>query len=339
MISTVKPYGVGRLMLLGLFVACGSQVACEGARGIHYRPDCGYVLTGGASLRLIRPDDDLRTLRLHEVASGEASVVFRDDSTLRGVSLSHSCRRIAYTQYNPESKKLDLHIVSTSGEREMTVKSVFRYQWGQDEDGADLIAYIVQSDREALESLGTWLLNVDTGERTQLLEEGYDLAWAPHDRSYYVWNIFGDGDGASEVQRYNLRSGKLENTPYRGLHFSPEGTYYVSPQGEGEDLKIYLRATNDVAIADIFKLLNTTYLADPVWLNDSTILISSYPPMGIPWKIANLATGQAWEVKEDLVGFADSDGKELLVLIGGSIEKRRFEECATLIIPTEVEDE
>jgi len=320
----------------GLLLLSAPCAAGELQWGHHIRSDCGLAVTAESALRVTQQPGDGRTVTLHDISSGRSRTVIREDLQNYEVMLSPSCRYIAYRTYDPKTESADLHVVTLTGEKLVSRQNVFRHFWGKGYDGEEIIAYIAGT---RWDSQGTWLVNVETGVSRKVFEEGHDLDWSPFDRSFYVWNVIARGD-FSEVQRVDTKTWESTNTPFHGIHFSPGGTYYFSFVPDGDGFRLFRREFNEsVPYEFVDEQGREMVFRKPIWIDDSKMVIGSDRIRKIACRIIDAATGQVWEVKEDVVGFADSDGKELLVLVDGTIEKRRFEDCATLIVPAADEDD
>jgi len=78
------------------------------------------------------------------------------------------------------------------------------------------------------DEMGLWLydFNKKTKKKIDTLGLGVmDINWSEHDGNIYVYG--------NKVYRYNVKSGKTEIVPYKGIYFSPDGKYYIFAPSEG----------------------------------------------------------------------------------------------------------
>ena len=67
---------------------------------------------------------------------------------------------------------------------------------------------------------GAWLYDFNTKEKKHLKLGVVDINWSAHDGNIYSTN-------GIDVYRYNVKTGKIEATPYHGILFSPDGKYNI----------------------------------------------------------------------------------------------------------------
>jgi len=85
---------------------------------------------------------------------------------------------------------------------------------------------------------------------------GIEISWARHDGNIYIH----DFDYGAGNYRYNVHSGKSEPVNYKGIDFSPDGTYYLGDWRAETNTRprLYLTATNE----DLTERLSTRFGAD-----------------------------------------------------------------------------
>ncbi|MCD6249475.1 MAG: PD40 domain-containing protein [candidate division Zixibacteria bacterium] len=115
------------------------------------------------------------------------------------------------------------------------------------------IAYITGTYREGpvFRADGALVLDVETGDKIQIIKDfphqsvsgcpgvGYSLNWATHDGNIYIQ----DATPCGGNYMYNTQSGKTVAVPYKGIHFSPDGKYYLAIIPEDGNY-LYETATN-----------------------------------------------------------------------------------------------
>jgi hypothetical protein len=311
--------------------------------GYQLRLQCSQIITGGLEFGTVFSDYDGESIGIQNLENGVVDTVLKD-RPVRDVQLSQSCRWITYCKFDQESSKSEVRIMTRSGQYVQTLTDARFYAWGTDVVGADCIVYIVGEDSnresEGYQSRGTWLLNMASGEKSQIHPRGQELAWAEFDRSFYIGDWPNNTPPDSKVERYNMKTKKLEETPYHGIDFSTKGTYYHTRSYEGEGLSIYVRATNEEITNRYSLMLDSYFNGSPnTWLNDSMIVFGSYARMNVKNRIVDFERAEGWEVAEETVGFTDTGKKHLLTLVDGKLVKRKFEDVAKLIYPLPDEEQ
>jgi WD40 repeat protein len=66
-----------------------------------------------------------------------------------------------------------------------------------------------------------------------------EINWAEFDNNLYVWDY-------RKVYRVDFEKKELILTEYKGINFSPDGSFYYDSTGEGEEGRLYRRETNEV---------------------------------------------------------------------------------------------
>ena len=157
--------------------------------------------------------------------------------------------------YSTELPKNHMVFTDTAGKEIARLdEDVRRYSWSP---GGQKIAYITGTYYEGgvgFMVTGVGVFDLRSGAKTAInrthphpsLKDyeggGYEIYWAPHDSSIYIED-FGYVGGS---YRYDTKTGKTEQIPYLSVNLSPDGRYYIGPQGEGYDsLQLYRTATND----------------------------------------------------------------------------------------------
>lgn len=308
--------------------------------GYQLRAGCGTLVTGGSDYNG-GGTNAKNEIVLHNAQTGTKETVRRLDESFIDIQLSQSCKLISVCEVGEGLEKYTTRLLSSAGAEVRTLHGARYSEWGIDSSGTEYIAYIVgdYKEFEGVVSKGTWLLNMENGEQRQIHARGYGLAWAEFDQCFYIADASGDGSSILKVQRYDLTTKTLEETPYHGVGFSTKGTYYHTRTDSPSEFKVYLRGTNENITGRYSTMFERYFNGDPsCWLNDHMIVFPSYIP-GESSRIIDLERTQAWEVPERLLGFADKDEKSLLILDDGSIVTRRFEDVAKLIYPVPTEDQ
>jgi WD40 repeat protein len=294
------------------------------------------MVTGGSTYHSIFPECSEKEIDVHDIQRGKKETIRSAMEPFQDIQLSLSCSWISLYQPDVSTLKDSIHIIARSGDDERVLADGRFSAWGKDSSGADCLAYIVgdYSELTGFESKGTWLLNMDSGEQRQIHSRGEDLAWAEYDQSFYIAD-FSDGPlTMPKVQRYNSTRKRLEDTPYHGVDFSPNGTYYLSRSYEGSGIKVYLRASNKDVTGQYISMLNRYFNGNPnFWLSSSMIVFSSNRVNKIKNRIIDFDQSEAWEVQEEVIGFADKEETQLLTLVDGKVVTRKFEDVAKLIYP------
>lgn len=119
---------------------------------------------------------------------------------------------------------------------------------------------------------GVWIYNFATRSKTKLDITGHLLAWPSFDGNLYIEKSYHAGN----IYRYDPRSGKIEQTSYTGLNFSPNGKYYLTEKREDDGFYLYQREPHSYMEATdrrIKEIANSMGLA--LWLPDGNSLLLS----------------------------------------------------------------
>jgi hypothetical protein len=129
----------------------------------------------------------------------------------------------------------------------LEARRVRDYAWSP--DGANLVLCVGDPGKTAQDDFvmtGVFRLNVATSEKAQIFgANGRWAAWARFDGAIYILEAPpGIVPDEHRVWRYILRSGSLELTPHRGIHFSPSGAYYYRGNTYCGDVGLFETSTD-----------------------------------------------------------------------------------------------
>lgn len=323
-----------RLCALCFWVLPFIPVAAQGP-GIEFSKPCGLVVMGGSLFQHATQDRSENAIYIQPLG-GERRAIYTPNAGFGDMSLSPSCRLVAFLEDNGEDEGYDLKLVSLEGREEMTIPNVQTYTWGGTEATGDLIAYTTGTDYEGglgFLPKGTWLLDVRTKSRHEIHPGGFYAAWSVFDRSFYIWQLhFVNVEPNTEVQRYNVQRKELERTPYKGIYFSPDGRYFYNPPFDGGPFQVFTREDN-AEITEQHPGLLDRNMWPGGWISASHFVDAGYAPNKVKCRIIDLATAQKWEVEGEAIGFADKEKKNLLLLVDGKVVQRSFSEVATQTYP------
>ncbi len=139
-------------------------------------------------------------------------------------------------------------------------EDVREFSWSPD---GEEIAYITGTYYEGgvgFKTTGVYIFDLKDGSKNQIVKEfthptikdyeggGYDLNWAVHDSNIYIQEF----DYLGGNYMYNSKTGRTEKVPYKGVHFSPDGNYYLALPSE-DFPRLYV-STNNREITEQVKL-------------------------------------------------------------------------------------
>ncbi len=149
--------------------------------------------------------------------------------------------------------KNELVIIDTTGTVvRQTHDDVQKCVWSP--DGRKL-AYITGAYSEegfGFKPNGIYILDIESGITAQVTKEfphpsqqgnpggGYDLNWAAFDSNLYIQEY--PSAGGNYV--YKPSTGKTYPVPYKGIHFSPDGKFYLALSSE-EDPHLYITSSSE----------------------------------------------------------------------------------------------
>lgn len=197
--------------------------------------------------------DDPRHIYIADRETGEKRLIYRSPkSYVDRISLSPNRRLISAIE--PEdSVRNRMVIIDPQGKILYSIDDdVRRYVWSPD---GSQIAYIAGTYYEGgvgFKTTGVYIFDLEDGGKKQITKDfphpalqdfeggGYDLNWALHDSNLYVQEFEPLGGN----YRYNTKTGKTERVPYKGIHFSPDGKYYLALSSEDHP-RLYVSSTNE----------------------------------------------------------------------------------------------
>jgi len=208
----------------------------------------------------------------------------KDVIGFRGFHLSPCGRYIAVIEttrgFTPEGKhdfevlpKNSMVIIDTSGSVLYSLdEDVRKIVWSPD---GNKIAYITGEYREGgvgFRTTGIYVFDLTDGSRKEITKDfeydtlrgyhggGYNLNWAVHDSNLYIAEF--DRFGGNYM--YDPKTGKTRQVSYKGIHFSPDGRYYLELRPE-DSPHLYVSATNE----DLTEIAERELLRMPYsWISD-----------------------------------------------------------------------
>ncbi len=305
--------------------------------GIDFSKTCSLAVMGGSLFQYAVQNQSENSIYIQPLG-GERRAIYTPNAGFSDVTLSPSCRRVAFLESNGEEEDSDLRIISLEGREVMMIPYVQTYTWGGTEATGDLIAYTTGTDYEGglgFVPKGTWLLDIREGSRHQIHPGGFYAAWSVFDQSFYIWQLhFMNKEPNTEVQRYNIQRKELEKTPYHGIYFSRDDRYLYDAGFDGGRFRVFTREDNvELSGPSYSALLDVGGISPGGWISNSHIVFAGYAPNKQKCWIIDLDTVKKWEIEGEAFGFADEEEKELLLLVDGEVIRRSFAEVATQIYP------
>jgi hypothetical protein len=83
---------------------------------------------------------------------------------------------------------------------------------------------------------GTWTYDLSAKRAERVHSGGVDVQWAGWDGNIYILD---PSSQDPSVWRYDPRARALASTARKGIHFSPDGTYYYAQGHEGTELRVF----------------------------------------------------------------------------------------------------
>lgn len=134
-----------------------------------------------------------------------------------------------------ESHTYEAAVVDTTGAKRLdfSTESIVDAQWCCD----GRIALHLGRLREGLEASGAAVLDVESGSIERLdVVPTFDLAWSEHHRRLFIKTY---RESQFQIVEYDPESGSIAPTHYRGVHFSPDGEYYLDWTSESPEPRLY----------------------------------------------------------------------------------------------------
>ena len=279
-----------------LIVVAGSSSAW--ADGADYVVDADTLVYGGSHFwsRTQNPRDT-RTLYAERLRAGGREVLLQSDGTLSDIKAAPvgnlvgvraglweenvSPQRATYIDrrvdeqgriveafYFEESRLVVLNVDGTIVD---TIVGVRRYAW--DPTGSHIV-YITGTYREGefgFTTTGTWTHDLSSKRSERIHSGGVDVQWAGWDGNIYIYDPSGQND--SNVLRFDPQTRALAATRRKGIHFSPDGTYYYAHGSEGAGVKVFLTEDDAQVQVDLATPAERTRWAQPSgWLDEKTLI-------------------------------------------------------------------
>ncbi len=182
-----------------------------------------------------------------------------------------------------------LTITDPKGHVLKTFDNICDYSWAPNGNRIACIEGEWSEDaRHGFISTGAFIYNVDDGTETDIDEQPYFIDWSSHDGNVYLYCYDRKCENGFCVYRYDATRGEMEVEPYRGVHFSPDGTFYLGIPEEWNHFQweIYKTRNNKNVTAGMRSCLTDTkgvYLDDKLYIDlfvkgwfpgkDATLLI------------------------------------------------------------------
>lgn len=221
-----------------------------------------------------------KTLSWRALSTGAEGVLYREPS---GLVLAFDVSSqgavavlVAASERWPTSQtKLVLRIVDAKGKvtGHELADATGELAWSP--DGTFLAYCTGRADviRDDIASAGTWVLNVATGEVRKVSEKGRHVAWNKSDGELYIYSVPGPGEIREQVLRYDPASGTVAETPRKGIHFSPSGSYYYRGKSQNYGSFDLLDSTSDASMLATSKILRQLVPQPVGWLPDEDLLL------------------------------------------------------------------
>jgi WD40 repeat protein len=162
-------------------------------------------------------------------------IISSESGNLIGVRASKASR---YTEGGQWYLPWDLLVFSDDGRLIVTIPRVQRYHWSPD---GQHVACILGTQYESFGFAPDSLVIInatDWSRHTVSSKVDYqDIYWASFDSMIYATNY-------RNVYQINPKGGAIVKTNYRGIYFSPDGSYYFAGNYEGQTFGVYERTTN-----------------------------------------------------------------------------------------------
>jgi WD40 repeat protein len=131
-------------------------------------------------------------------------------------------------------------------------EDVRKYAWSPDGDKISYITGTYYEGGVGFKTTGVYFFDLKDRSKKQINKDfphptmkdyeggGYGINWAVHDSNIYIQEFEYLGGN----YRYNTKTGKTEKVPYKGIHFSPDGKYYLALSSM-EYPRVYMSSTNE----------------------------------------------------------------------------------------------
>jgi len=181
-----------------------------------------------------------------------------------------------------------LVVVTPEGKPVKVVPNVRYYRWSPSKSE---IAVLIGSQIEGgleFDPTKTCTIDISTGEEIEIPVLAYDLYWASHDNRIYFYVLH------NPVVVFDPEDRTTTATPYHGIYFSPDGSYYYCPSMEGSPFYLY-RTENNELVKSSNPILQKEILFPEGWLEGTNCLVVWDYKRKVA-DIINVETGKSCEV-------------------------------------------
>jgi WD40 repeat protein len=131
-------------------------------------------------------------------------------------------------------------------------EDVREFTWSPDGEKIAYITGVYDEGDIGFRTTGVYIFDLKDGSKKKITKDfphptikdfeggGYDINWAVHDSNIYIQEFEQLGGN----YMYNTKTGKTEKVPYKGIHFSPDGKYYLALSSM-EYPRVYVSSTNE----------------------------------------------------------------------------------------------
>ena len=339
-------------LLLVVLVGCSgiSSVSRADRLGVEYSAASDALIYGGSRYYFSsRSPDDVQTLYVRNSGAVSGEVMFNGEGALTDIRASHQAglvgvverlleMNVAKERANYVSRQYDergnlvevyhyedarLLLLNLNGEVLHRIPGVRRYAWSPE---GDQIAYITgrfTEDGVGFETTGAWLYDIESKQATQIHEGGLDIQWALWDNNVYIYDPANEEFPESIVYRFDVAEGSAGRTSFKGIYFSPDGTYYYDPGYDAASIRIFRTQTGEQVSVDLsLPSAGAVRTANSAvgWLDDNTLILPT-PIQGEGGDyLYDVVTTTLWQA-DGLIIPTPRLGDSLLVMDGADVDE------------------
>jgi len=203
---------------------------------------------------------DKRNIYIFNKATSEKKIIYQTPkSYVDQISISPNREFIAAIETDEKAKN-NLVVIKANGELVKAInQDVRKYCWSPEGNKIAFITGGYSEDGKGFLSDGVYVFDIASSQLKQIAPRAYYINWVAFDSSIYYYE-------SKNVFRYDPVAAETEETPYRGVNFSPDGQYYTTSSPE-QPYQVYSTKTNQAVTDRLFATFKDSTIR-PSWVPD-----------------------------------------------------------------------
>jgi hypothetical protein len=209
------------------------------------------------------------------------------------------------------TKSFHLHVISLKGKLIKTIEDGIRFSWDASGTRVVVVKGLRIEEGEGFKPVETGIYDLKNDNYDKLDFITYDVSWSASDHLIYYLEYL-----SGETKTYDPKTMRSVGTDLKGIHLSPDGTFYFKPAYEGGEFALYSR-NNDDLTKQFIASTSISHAVQPAWISDHTLLLKNEwdeKTNGRVNVVYDVKTGKSTEVVGKVVG--STNVKAVIAIIG-----------------------